>query len=137
MNRRIFRSRLIYWFSIVSFSLLTLILFYKTITILSNGFNFVHFFYLLLLSILSLISCIKLFEKEKNVIVFMNLSLILLIILLVYTAFSFYPTHYIYIPENFKYAAFFIMYLILININKFKHKNFDEIEEIGNRKGKA
>lgn len=76
-------------------------------------------------------SCIKLFEKEKNVIIFLNISLILSIILVTYTAFFFFPTHYIYYPENLIFAAFLLIYLIIININKINYKNVDDIDEIG------
>ncbi len=99
----------------------------------SIGFNLFEFSYLLLMAVFSLISCIKLFEKERKIVKVITIFLILLLLYSMYNAISLFPTHYVYEPENFIFSVLIIVYLILINKFKVSFEEFDEIEEIGNK----
>ena len=92
------------------------------------------FLYSSLLAILSIIVCVKLFEKEKNAITYINVLLPLLIISVIFNSFKIYFTHYIYEPEDIIFAILMIIFFFIINKNKLVSSEIakvDEIEEIG------
>lgn len=131
MKKRVFRSKLLYVISVVFFTLITFLMFTALVGQLGNGFNLYASICLLTLSVLSLITCIKLFEKEQNVIIFINTMMSLFLILIIRNSFSFYSTHYTYEPKNLIYCCLIITYLVLVNRNKVNNKNIEEIEDIG------
>lgn len=134
MEKWVFKSKLIYWISIVFFTTATLLMFTAVIVETGGNFKILNFIYLLILSILSLITCVKLFEKEKYVIVLINTFILLLLPYVLYYSFSFYSTHFIYETENLIFSCLLILYLVLVNKNKANNKGIEEIEEIGKLK---
>ncbi len=133
MSKRVFKKKWLYIFSIIFLPITTLMLFSGLIGSFSIGFNLFEFSYLLLMAVFSLISCIKLFEKERKTVKVITIFLILLLLYSMYNAISLFPTHYVYEPENFIFSVLIIVYLILINKFKVSFEEFDEIEEIGNK----
>ena len=133
MSKRVFKKKWLYIFSIIFLPITTLMLFSGLIGSFSIGFNLFEFSYLLLMAVFSLISCIKLFEKERKIVKVITIFLILLLLYSMYNAISLFPTHYVYEPENFIFSVLIIVYLILINKFKVSFEEFDEIEEIGNK----
>lgn len=134
MKKIIFKSRIVYWLSIVFFSLSSLVLITNLAIQIGENFSLFSFLYLGFLAILSIIVCIKLFEKEKNVIAYINVLLPLLIILIIFNSFKIYSTHYIYEPEDIIFAILMIIFFFIINKNKLVSSEIakeDEIEEIG------
>jgi|GEM_PF-4731889 len=130
MDERVFRSKLLHRVSIVFFIITTLFL----ILGMMNEIKTLNLIYLLILSILSLIVCIKLLNKKRNVIVLINTFILLLLPFILYYSFSVYPTHFIYEPENLFFCCLLIIYMLWVNKNKIDNKGIDEINEIGKNK---
>lgn len=134
VKKIIFRSRIVYLISIVFFSLSSLVLITKLAVQIGENFYVFSFLYLSILAVLSIIVCIKLFEKEKNAVTYINVLLPLLIISVLFNSFKIYSTHYIYEPEDIIFSILIIIFLVIINKNKLIPSEIakeDEIEEIG------
>lgn len=134
MKKIIFKSRIVYWLSVIFFSLSSLVLITKLAIQIGENFNVFSFLYLSILAVLSIIVCVKLFEKEKNAVAYINVLQPLLIISVLFNSFKIYSTHYIYEPEDIILGILMIIFLVIINKNKLVSREIakeEEIEEIG------
>ncbi|MBW8523418.1 hypothetical protein K0U91_11615 [Chryseobacterium chendengshani] len=134
MKKIIFKNRIVYLLSVVFFSLSSLVLITNLAIQIGENFSLFSFLYLSVLAILSIIVCIKLFEKEKNAITYINVLLPILIISVIFNSLKIYSTHYIYEPEDIIFAILMIIFLVIINKNKLVSSEIakeDEIDEIG------
>ncbi|MCE3075949.1 hypothetical protein [Chryseobacterium gwangjuense] len=134
MKKIIFKSRIVYWLSVVFFSLSSLVLITKLAIQIGENFNVFSFLYLSILAVLSIIVCVKLFEKEKNAVAYINVLQPLLIISVLFNSFKIYSTHYIYEPEDIIFGILMIIFLVIINKNRLVSREIakeEEIEEIG------
>lgn len=134
VKKIIFKSKVIYWFSVVFFALSCLFCLTALSTQIGNDFHIFSFLYLSVLAVLSVIICVKLFEKERSVFLYINVFLTLLLILLLFNSIKIYSTHYTYEPENIFFAVLLMVYMVTINKNKILNSEIameNEIDEIG------
>lgn len=130
MKKRVFRFGILYWISAVFFPVLTLIMLSGIVGGFVRNFEWVNLIYYLTAGVLSVIVCVKLFEKERDVVRWMNVCLIIVMLPTLYQSlisilnFNFTSTFVIIL-------GFAIVFLILINKFRYRYENFDEINEIG------
>lgn len=130
--KRVFRSKIVYWFSIIYFSLNTLILFTSSFGLRIDSFDIFRFIILLSLSIFSLIICVSLFEKLKNTITLINVYILIYIFFILFLLLKNHLEYHIYYKNQIYYLVFLVLYMIILNFFKYDSKKYDEINNIGN-----
>jgi len=131
MKRNIFKIRLFYYLVILLNSSILLFSLMRTISVFEN-FSIVKLIIILIQIAVNIVTIISLLEKYKNVMLWLNMSIIIILIKILFEILFFkYPSDSLY-----KWCIFFGSYLLLINI--FKNKEFkqecimaEEIEELG------
>ncbi len=114
MKKRVFRFGILYWISAVFVPVLTLIMLSGIVGAFVRNFEWVNLIYYLIAGVLSVIVCVKLFEKERDVVRWMNVCLIIVMLPTLYQSlisilnFNFTSTFVIIL-------GFAIVFLILIN----------------------
>lgn len=131
MKKRVFRSKILYWVSVLFFSISALSLLTSLVGLFNFQVRISGVIYLIIIGVLSIIICIKLFEKEKNAVLFINIFMTLILIPILYhNILSFLNERF---PDKFfTYLILITIYLILINRNKVRAFDIEEIENIGN-----
>jgi len=131
MEKRVFRSKIVYWVSIIYFSLITLISFTASFSFFNTSFNLFRFILLISFSIFSLIVCISLFEKAKHTVILINIYTSILIILIIFQLLKNHFEYHIYYNSQVYFLIFLVIFLMSINIFKYNSKKYKEIDEIG------
>ncbi len=130
MKKRVFRFSILYWVAAFFFPLLALMMLSGIAGGFANNFSWINLIYSIIVGVLSVIVCVKLFEKERDVVRWMNVCLIIFLIPTVYrsviSVLNFYFT-----SDYLIYLGCGVVFLILINKFRYPSENFDEINEIG------
>ena len=131
MKRRVFRSKIVYWISIIYFCIVTFISFTTIIIGFSVNFNLFTFILGLISSIFSLVICVSLFEKEKYSVRIINIYISISIVVGLAQILNDHFKYHIYYENQVYYFAFLVLSLICINVFMINQNQIEEIEEIG------
>ena len=131
MKRRVFRSKIVYWISIIYFCIVTFISFTTIIIGFSVNFNLFTFILGLISSIFSLVICVSLFEKEKYSVRLINIYISISIVVGLAQILNDHFKYHIYYENQVYYFAFLVLSLICINVFKINQNQIEEIDEIG------
>lgn len=131
MEKRVFRSKIVYWITILFFCIVTLISFTSVIAGFSCNFDLFTFILGLISSIFSLVICISLFEKEKYSVRLINIYFSISIITLLVGILNDHFKYHIYYENQIYYLVSLVLFLICINLFKINQSKIDEINEIG------
>lgn len=134
MKKRVFRSRIVYWISIVYFLIVSIALVITLIDITIFFNNKLTYFLILIAAIFSIIILVQLIEKFKKSSLLISIYLSLTIVGSLLINLNNYLEKRLSINE-IKFLFFHIVFLILINyykVNQIEFENSKEIDQIGN-----
>lgn len=134
MKKRVFRSRIVYWISIVYFLIVSIALVITLIDITIFFNNKLTYFFILIAAIFSIIILVQLIEKFKKSSLLISIYLSLTIVGNLLINLNNYLEKRLSINE-IKFLFFHIVFLILINyykVNQIEFENSKEIDQIGN-----
>lgn len=131
MKKKIFRSKLIYYISILIYVMTMFALLTGCILSITNFFSFAYFYFLINM-ILSLVISISLLEKYNTTVRLINIHLISnFIILTLFSLLSLFIWK-IYVSSNILiFLSILFVYFAIINFFKFERVSNDEFQEIG------
>ena len=122
MQKKVFRYKIVYWLSVISFASITLLHSNFLILALLREPEILEILYLATSAVLSLFVCVNLFEKNVKVISVINITVVLIILWTASQSVKIFETHYIYFPQNFKYIFLLIVYMIIANRSTYSSK---------------
>lgn len=130
MKRRVFRFKILYWLSAVFFPLLALVMLSGVAGGFANNFSWINLICCIVVGVFSIIVSVKLFEKERNVVKWMNICLLIMLLPTIYRG-VISILNFNFTSDPVMYLGIALLYLFLINKFRYPNENYDEINAIG------
>ena len=129
MKKRIFRYKWLFLLSVLFHSGISLIYIFVLLNFRKEGFTLWNFLQIFLFLILNILIIISLFEKFRKTVLLINITLLPLF-LWSFSMVCWNMFFGIFSDQSLKKAIFIGLYLIIINIFKYKEV-YNDLDEIG------